>query len=415
MTLKRCGVLTQNEQRAGREIDQGREEAALASERIGIGMVGANLDYGFGVKAHIPALVCLPEYRLAAVCNTSLDSARATATKFGIPLAVADPCTMIQDPGVDLVTVCVRVPAHYDLVRLAIDAGKHVYCEWPLGTNLAQFEELRDLAVKRNVANIVGLQGRGSPAINFMKDLVHDGFVGEVVSCTMVATISDAGQRPAFNIWAYADENGAGTAHIPAGHSLDLLCYVVADFAELSANVAVQVKQATVADTGEVVDITTPDQVVVNGILRNGAVASAHIQTAPSAKMGLHFQVCGTEGMLVATGGLLWMQEIELHGLRRPMKNSEAAYNNAWGYFGSHHKIAPMELSPVEVPDRYRLVPATVPGGFPLNVAQLYRKLSAAILDGSSGHPDFQVAARRAVLLDTIRRSARERQVLPVA
>ena len=378
----------------------------MSEERIGVGIIGANVNYGFGSRAHIPALRQLPEYRLAAVCTTRQDTADETAKAYDIPLAFSDVQAMVVDPSVDLVTVCVRVPAHYAYVRMAIAAGKHVYCEWPLGANLAEVKELNAIAVAQGVQHLIGLQGRGSPAVNYMKDLIAGGFVGEVVSASMVATLSDAGQRPGFNVWGYEHRNGAGTLHIPAGHCLDLLCYVAGEFAELSALVDVQVKQPLPGSAGQGIRIDTPDQVLVQGRLTNGAVVSAHIQTAPVASKNMSFEVHGTEGMLVATGDWLWMQDIGLQGLRSGSKPAEQTYDNPWGNLGAKNVVEPNVLTPMPVPDSYRWVPAAMPGGLAYSVGQLYRRFGDAILKGDTWHPDFAVAGKRASLLATIERAS---------
>jgi predicted dehydrogenase len=367
----------------------------MAKDRIGVGIIGANLTYGFGTKAHLPALTHLPEFEVAAVCTQNDDTAQATAAQFGIPRTFTDPKAMIQDPSVDLVTVCVRVPSHYVLVEAAIEAGKHVYCEWPLGSSLKQTEQLRDLAVAENVVHAVGLQGRGGPAVNYLKDLIAEGFVGDVLSSAMLATLPGAGERRAFK---YSAEGGGGTLHIPGGHSLDLLGYVLGDFAELTATTSIQLKTAIATDTGRAVTITTPDQVLVNGYLENGAIASAHIQTLPNAKMGLTLQICGTEGMIIATGDFLWMQEIALQGFSKTGRSG-------W----------PTEFAPLAVPDRYVWVPADVPNGYPFNVAQLYRKVGAAIRDGAADYPDFNLAVRRAALLDTILSASDDVRMRPIS
>ena len=80
---------------------------------------------------------CRPsrDVEITAVCTTRQESAEAAARHFGIPLAFSDPARLAQHPDIDLVTVCVKVPDHYPPVMAAIDAGKHVYCEWPLGRN----------------------------------------------------------------------------------------------------------------------------------------------------------------------------------------------------------------------------------------------------------------------------------------
>jgi len=109
---------------------------------IRVGIVGANPQRGFASIAHIPALQALPEFEISAVCTTRQDSADAAARHYGAPLAFCDPARLAQHPDVDLVTVSVKVPDHYGPVMAAIEAGKHVYCEWPLGRDTGEAAEM---------------------------------------------------------------------------------------------------------------------------------------------------------------------------------------------------------------------------------------------------------------------------------
>src|SRR5215467_3558713 len=112
------------------------------AERIRVGMVGVTPDRGFSSVAHMPALQALPEFEVVAVCTTRQETAETAATHYGVPLAFSDPVKLARDPTVDLVTVCVKVPDHFTPVMAAIDAGKHVYSEWPLGRNTTEAKQM---------------------------------------------------------------------------------------------------------------------------------------------------------------------------------------------------------------------------------------------------------------------------------
>jgi len=99
-----------------------------------------------GKNAHVPALAALPDYELVAVCTAHEETARESAAAFGAPKAYHDMEAMVADPDLDLVVVCVRVPWHRDLVMASLRAGKPTLCEWPLGANLAEAEEIARLA-----------------------------------------------------------------------------------------------------------------------------------------------------------------------------------------------------------------------------------------------------------------------------
>ena len=111
-----------------------------------VGFIGANGRWG--PRAHVPALQGLPQTEIYAVCTAHADTAQAAADKYGVKRAYSDDKTMNADPQVEAALVAERVPAHYVLSKNALEAGKHVYCEWPLGANTKEAEELSALASK---------------------------------------------------------------------------------------------------------------------------------------------------------------------------------------------------------------------------------------------------------------------------
>src|SRR5262245_36852642 len=123
------------------------------ADKIRVGIVGATLTQGgsgWGANAHVPALKALPNYELKAVCTAHEEPAKASASALGAERGFHRFGYMTSDPDIDLVVVCVRVPGHRDLVMAGLQAGKPVLCEWPLGKNLAEAEEMAGLARRRS-------------------------------------------------------------------------------------------------------------------------------------------------------------------------------------------------------------------------------------------------------------------------
>src|SRR6202795_495289 len=161
-----------------------QDQEVQMTDKIRVGIVGATVTQGgsgWGANAHVPALKALPHYELKAVCTSHEDTAKASAAAFGAERAFHRFSDMTADPDVDLIVVCVRVPGHRDLVMAGLQAGKAVFCEWPLGANLAEAEEMADLASQRSVKTSVGLQARSDPTILYARDLVQGGYIGEVL------------------------------------------------------------------------------------------------------------------------------------------------------------------------------------------------------------------------------------------
>jgi predicted dehydrogenase len=240
----------------------------MAGGKIRVGIVGASASRGFASIAHIPALRALPQFEITAVCTASQQSAEASARHYGVPLAFSEPAKLAQHPDVDLVTVSVKVPDHYQPVMAAIEAGKHV-CEWPLGRNTDEARTMLDAAESRGIRHAVGLQGQMSPAINYARDLVAEGYVGRVLTATTIGCAPNWGKT--IDRAYQADvANGANLMTITGGHQIDALCYCLGEFRELSAFAIKQRGRIPLERTGELVPLTAPEQLAVTGIVGDG-------------------------------------------------------------------------------------------------------------------------------------------------
>src|SRR3954469_14395487 len=152
------------------------------AQKIRLGLIGASVRGTWSARSHLPALRASRDIELTAVCTTKADSAEAARQAYGARLAFHDYKAMIASPEIDAVAVVVRVPSHYAPTKLALEAGKHVYCEWPLGRTTAEAVELAALAKAQGRVTAVGLQARVNPTLMYLKELVATGYVGEVMA-----------------------------------------------------------------------------------------------------------------------------------------------------------------------------------------------------------------------------------------
>ena len=362
----------------------------MATAKIRVGIVGASMRNGWARDAHIPALSALPEFEIAAVSTSRQETAEQTAKHFNISHAFADPYKMVQHPDIDLVSICVRVPFHHQLGMAALNAGKHLYCEWPLAATAEQAQQMRDLALRNGVHHMAGLQARAAPAFNRVRDMVADGYVGEVLSSTMIITTPTWGTEFTLD-WAYMADRLSGNTLMtsPGGHAIDALCYCLGEFKELSSVVANRRKQVKIVETGEMIPMTAADQVSISGVLQSGAVASVQLKAGTSNGTGFLFEIHGTEGSLAIV----------------PTDPHQTTYIQV-AEFAVHGAQAGKPLAPVSIPESYRWVPAAVPAGLPFNVAQMYMRMADGIREGRSVSPDFDVAVKRHQLLDVIQKAS---------
>ena len=355
---------------------------------IRIGVIGATPARGWGTAAHLPALQALEEFEVTAVATTRLTTARATAKVFGIPLAFADDDELVSHPEVDTVAITVKVPEHDRLIRAALTAGKHVFSEWPLGVDLGQATALAELARASGVHHLVGLQGYHAPGALFVRELIGNGDIGQLLTVSVVAAGGPAGRRiPQANIYATDVAAGATVLSISTGHILATLARAVGEFRQVSAVVALINKETAVIETGQAVPVTAPDQVVLAGRLEDGAVASIAVQGGSAAVTpGFEVRIVGTEATLVvrpATPGGIHITDWAI-SIAKP--DGSAA--------------------DLPVPGRFSPVPEAVPPGPPRNVAAAYREFARAISYGEPTAPDFATAVRYHHLLEQIQRAS---------
>lgn len=267
--------------------------------QIRVGLIGANAGHGWAGIAHIPAIRAVETLKLTAVATRSQASADAAAEAFGVERAFGDAYAMILDPDVDLVSVVVKVPGHYDLVMAAIAAGKAVYCEWPLGVEVAQAEAMANAARAAGVRTAIGLQGRSSPWLLHLKRLVADHYVGQVLSTTLLASdMFSTGDVALANAYMLDVSNGTNPLTVHGGHLLDGLANILGEFAGLAAVMTTSRPEVTVRETGERVRSTSPDQIVVAGLLASGAAASVHIRAGRPLDQALLWEIQGDRGFL---------------------------------------------------------------------------------------------------------------------
>jgi predicted dehydrogenase len=139
------------------------------------------------------------------------------------------------------------------------------------------------LATLRGTSGLVtavGLQARVNPAVMHVKELIEAGFVGEVMAVHVSLLREGVLSRPSHRTWQRDAELGAHTLTIATGHKVDAMRFVTGDFRRLSAMVATQPRQWLDTGTNTLLDVTSPDNMLLSGQLLNGAVVSVHI--APS-------------------------------------------------------------------------------------------------------------------------------------
>ncbi len=358
----------------------------MGKARFGVGIIGLQPGRSWAAVAHVPALRALvDDFAIIGVANSSQSSAEAAAKAADLPRAFASVSALIASPEVDIVVVTVKVPHHFAIVGEAIAAGKHVYCEWPLGNGLGEARELARLAQAAGVVAVAGTQARVAPEIQYLRQLVAEGAIGEVLSTSLIGSGRILGPTVEPRSAYLLDRaNGANLLTIPVGHTLAAVREVLGEVTEVSALLANRRSSARVEGTGEVRPMTSHDQVLMQGVLAGGAPISLHYRGGAPRGTGLLWQINGTKGDIQVSGADGHAQMVQLA--------------LASGY-GDSRTLQPME------------VPAGLLAGLPgnvlaRNVACVYARMAADLRDGTRTAPSFDDAVVLHRLITAMERSS---------
>ena len=150
-------------------------------DKLRVGVIGAGR---WSKSAHLPGFQRSPHSDLVAICDMNEDLAKDAAEKFGIESVYTDYQEMLARDDIDVIDVCTRGGIgdknnHEPLAFAAIEAGKHCLCEKPVAHDYRNTWKAHELAESKGLKTKVGLTFRYAPAMQYMRDLIAEGFVGE--------------------------------------------------------------------------------------------------------------------------------------------------------------------------------------------------------------------------------------------
>ena len=352
-----------------------------------IGIIGASAKRGWAKSAHIPAIERFPEFELTAVSASSQANADAAAAAYDAQHAFDNAHALASCPDVDLVVICVKVETHLDLVTTALNAGKDVYCEWPLGANLEEAETLYALAQEKQARHFIGLQARSAPPLRYLHDLIKGGHIGNVLSSSMIASGMQWGATT-DKVYLYLNDRSKGgtMTTVPMGHTIDVIRWTLGEFDTLAVAETTHFPTPINTDTNEPYTRDAADDIAICGKLQNGAIASVHYRGGTSRGENMLWEIKGTKGELQVRAGSGHLQ------------NASATL------FGATDNQK--ELAQLDVPSEYILDQDLSPGA-PYNLAHVYARLARAYRGEEHGLPTFKDAVEHHILLDRIEKAAR--------
>jgi predicted dehydrogenase len=156
----------------------------ITKDTLGVGFIGA----GDISILHARAVAKVPGAKLVGLWNRSQDRATQRAAEFGCK-NYATPAELVADPAIDAVFVLTNLESHLEYTLLALNAGKHVLVEKPVGVSVAEIEQMKALADSKNLICMPGHNYIYEGGMVRTRELVEGGDLGKIVSAYVMYNI----------------------------------------------------------------------------------------------------------------------------------------------------------------------------------------------------------------------------------
>lgn len=207
--------------------------------QVKIGLIG----FGNMGKTHAFAVSNLKYYysplpfeaTIAGVCTAHPDTAMRAAETYNLGKVYSIEDEMINDPDIDIIDICTPNIYHYETLKKAIAAGKHIYCEKPLCTTADEANEIAHLASERGISASVVFNTRFLLPVMRAHELIKSGGLGDILSFNASFLHSSAAETSKPAGWKQNREIcGGGVLFDLGSHVIDLIAWLCSPFEAVS-------------------------------------------------------------------------------------------------------------------------------------------------------------------------------------
>jgi predicted dehydrogenase len=267
------------------------------------GLIGA----GYMGRAHAIALKGVAaafgeDYAVdcAVLADHTLESAQQAARALGFARASGDWRELLADPSVDVIDICAPNHLHRQMALAAIAAGKHVYCEKPLATDVEGALEVARAAERSKLVHCMGFNYICNPLLQLAREIVSSGELGEI-SGFRGRYLEDYMSSPDVPFTWRCERRlaGAGALADLGSHLINLGHFVLGPIARVNGLLHTAHGQRVERGTARRRDVENEDSAQVLTVFESGVRGTMEIsRVATGYKCGLAFRLQGTRGSL---------------------------------------------------------------------------------------------------------------------
>ena len=369
------------------------DRRTIRGDKVRVGVLGAG---AWAELAHLPGFARDARCELVAIADPVRERAAALAERFGIPHVYDSHEALIAREDIDLVDVCTPSATHFVLGWAALEAAKHVLCEKPVAYDYADTLRAAELAERMGVKTKLGFTFRYSPAMQYMKELIEQGYVGTPFIFNGYEQNSQwlDPETPLRQVDHLADQSRIQVSSLE-GYGAPIMdlahLFMGSRFAEVVGTMKNFIPERVVRATGTRMRMNIDDGDVFIGNFENGGFGSIQTSFVTVGNYpGLEARVYGSKGALIC-------RLVEENGICESLKGATAEQ---------------VEFREMDVPARFY-----PPGGSreeswrSLFYANLVSSFITEILsDDPVNQGNFVDGAHVQELINAVERSCRERR-----
>ena len=224
--------------------------------KIGLGFFG----YGFMAEAHLAGLEHVEEAVALGICGPNLEKARAVASRHKVDFVTTVPNELLALESLDGVVIASPDHTHYDLTMQSIQAGRHVFVEKPIASNVEQGREMYAAVKRPDLRSMVGFTLRANPLVQQVRRMIDDGEIGRIFNVHAERYSSAMLHSSPKRDWKTDPcKTAAGVIADLGSHAIDLMQFWAGPITKVSATLATHVQQGTDRNTGKPFPLTLDD------------------------------------------------------------------------------------------------------------------------------------------------------------